>query len=146
MVYPETSKKPILHYSPDMGEYDKSAIKSELSGLAPIVQLKAYAAVASDSSGEVEYDIYNRHEVYLNTARRAKKFIMDGDLLVGIVYEENVEQFKYEKRTLLIGEAKPWYTSSEYDTSSDNNGAGYSETFDRSVYITLVPTEKVKMR
>ena len=70
----------------------------------------------------------------------------DGDALVGIVYEENVAQFKYEKRTLLIGEAKRWYTRSEYDTSSDNNGAGYSESFDYSVYLTLVPTEAVNIR
>ena len=129
-----------------MGEYKKELLKPELFGLSPIVLLKGYAAVSADCDGEVEYDIYDRYEVYLNTARRAKQFIMDGDAHVGIVYEENVAQFKYEKRTLLIGEAKRWYTRSEYDTSSDNKGAGYSETFDYSVYLTLVPTEAVNIR
>ena len=146
VVYPETSAKPVIPYSSDMGEYNKALIKPELLGLAPIVQLKAYAAAAADCDGKPEYDRYNTHEVYLNTAKRAKAFIMDGDLLVGIVYEENVAQFKYEKRTLLIGEAKRWFTSSEYDTSSDNNGAGYSETFDRAIYITLIPKEELGIK
>lgn len=146
VVYPETSGKPVIPYSSDMGEYAKGMLKHEVSGLAPIVQLREYAALAAGSDGKPEYDIYNKHEVYLNTAYRAKEFIMDGDTLVGITFDAEIGTFKYERRTLLIGQAKPWYTSSEYDTSSDNNGAGYSETYDVRTYMTLVPKNTVKIR